>query len=77
MYFNYLLHLFIAFIYCIYLLHFIVLSGGCIWVRDVIFAKIGEEWIFLTMLGVIMALLSFIMDYIIEKCQEGTCDHYV
>ena len=28
---------------------------------------------FLTLLGVIMALLSFIMDYVIEKCQTGVC----
>ncbi len=26
---------------------------------------------FLTLLGVTMALLSFVMDYAIDKCQEG------
>ena len=31
----------------------------------------GEEWIFLALLGILMALLSFAMDYVIEKCQEG------
>ena len=39
--------------------------------RDKVLKKIGEDWVFLTLLGVTMALLSFIMDYAIEKCQEG------
>ena len=41
------------------------------WFRDLVFSKIGEDWIFLTLLGIIMALLSFIMDYAIEKSQDG------
>ncbi|GFO05792.1 chloride channel protein [Plakobranchus ocellatus] len=41
-------------------------------VRDAIFLKVGEDWIFLTILGVVMAFLSFTMDFIIEKCQEGS-----
>ena len=39
--------------------------------RDWIFHKVGEDWIFLALLGIIMALLSFAMDFIIEKMQEG------
>ena len=39
--------------------------------RDKVLRKIGEDWIFLTLLGITMALLSFLMDYAIEKCQEG------
>ena len=39
--------------------------------RDWLFHKVGEEWIFLALLGILMALLSFAMDYVIEKCQEG------
>ncbi|XP_061163561.1 chloride channel protein 2-like isoform X4 [Saccostrea echinata] len=39
--------------------------------RDVVFQKIGEDWIFLALLGILMALLSFTMDYIIEKCQAA------
>ena len=31
----------------------------------------GEEWLFLTLLGVSMAFISFLMDYTIEKCIEG------
>lgn len=42
-----------------------------IYIRDVIFQKIGEDWIFLALLGVVMAILSFTMDFIIEKCQAG------
>ncbi|XP_052820809.1 chloride channel protein 2-like isoform X3 [Mya arenaria] len=33
--------------------------------------KVGEDWIFLALLGIIMALLSFTMDYVIEKMQEA------
>ncbi|XP_070207143.1 chloride channel protein 2-like [Littorina saxatilis] len=40
-------------------------------IRDTIFHKVGEDWIFLTILGVLMAFLSFAMDFIIEKCQEA------
>ncbi|XP_048751494.1 chloride channel protein 2-like isoform X3 [Ostrea edulis] len=39
--------------------------------RDVVFQKVGEDWIFLALLGVVMALLSFTMDFIIEKCQAA------
>lgn len=42
-----------------------------IYIRDVIFQKIGEDWIFLALLGVVMAILSFTMDFIIEKCQAA------
>ncbi|XP_078697679.1 chloride channel protein 2-like isoform X5 [Branchiostoma floridae x Branchiostoma belcheri] len=44
-----------------------------IWCRNVVFAKIGEDWIFLLLLGVSMALLSFAMDFTIAKCQKA---HY-
>lgn len=43
----------------------------CMKLRDAAFHKIGEDWVFLALLGVIMALMSFTMDYIIEKCQEA------
>ncbi|XP_052225774.1 chloride channel protein-like isoform X1 [Dreissena polymorpha] len=33
--------------------------------------KVGEDWILLALLGIIMALLSFAMDYVIEKLQEA------
>ena len=38
-----------------------------------IYQHIGAEWVFLLLLGIIMALLSFAMDYTIQKCQKA---HY-
>ena len=38
------------------------------WVWKHTFAKIGEDWVFLAVLGVIMAVVSFAMDYGIETC---------
>ncbi len=35
------------------------------------FAKIGEDWVFLALLGIIMAVLSYIMDYGISMCNTG------
>lgn len=32
------------------------------------FARIGEDWVFLALLGIIMALLSYIMDRVIYYC---------
>lgn len=36
------------------------------------FARLGEDWVFLALLGVIMAVLSFIMDRGISMCNKGT-----
>ncbi|KAL4221849.1 Chloride channel protein 2 [Mactra antiquata] len=47
------------------------LLGLLIQLRDWILSKIGEDWIFLALLGIIMAFLSFAMDYVIEKMQEA------
>merc|ERR1719210_2276484 len=35
------------------------------------FARIGEDWVFLGLLGVIMALVSFLMDYTISICNQA------
>ena len=35
------------------------------------FAKIGEDWVFLALLGIIMAVISFMMDYGISICNTG------
>lgn len=35
------------------------------------FAKIGEDWVFLALLGIIVAMLSYIMDYGIAMCNQG------
>jgi hypothetical protein len=42
---------------------------GFIWQHT--FAKLGEDWVFLALLGVIMAFLSFIMDMGIGMCNKG------
>lgn len=39
-------------------------------VWNMTFARIGEDWIFLAMLGIIMALLSYIMDRVIHYCTK-------
>ncbi|CAH1772897.1 unnamed protein product [Owenia fusiformis] len=46
----------------------------CLGVREItakVVAKMGEDWVFLAILGISMALLSFLMDFLIEKCQEA------
>lgn len=35
------------------------------------FAKLSEDWVFLTLLGFVMAVLSFFMDYGIDFTNEG------
>lgn len=35
------------------------------------FAKIGEDWVFLALLGIVMALISYIMDYGVVLCGQG------
>ncbi|XP_065217998.1 chloride channel protein 2 isoform X2 [Planococcus citri] len=42
---------------------------GFIWRHS--FAKLGEDWVFLALLGVVMAVLSFIVDYGITFTNEG------
>lgn len=42
---------------------------GFIWKHS--FAKLGEDWVFLALLGLIMAFLSFIMDHGISMCNSG------
>ena len=38
------------------------------WIWKHTFAKIGEDWVFLAMLGVVMAIISFAIDFGIDKC---------
>ena len=35
------------------------------------FAKIGEDWVFLAILGILMAIISYIMDYGIGICGQS------
>lgn len=42
---------------------------GAVWKAT--FARVGEDWVFLAVLGVVMAIISFIMDYGIAQCNKG------
>lgn len=44
---------------------------GCSIVWTKTFARLGEDWVFLFILGVLMAVLSFIMDWGISMCNKG------
>ena len=35
------------------------------------FAKVGEDWVFLAVLGVVMAVVSFLMDWGISTCNTS------
>lgn len=34
-------------------------------------SRVGEDWIFLVLLGLLMALVSWVMDYAIAACLQG------
>ena len=38
-------------------------------------SRLGSEWVFLLVLGIIMSLISFVVDLAIDKCQTGWSDH--
>lgn len=38
------------------------------WLWRNTFARLGEDWVFLALLGIIMALLSYVMDKGIAMC---------
>lgn len=42
---------------------------GLVWRQT--FARLGEDWVFLALLGLIMAFLSFLMDHGISFCNKG------
>lgn len=44
------------------------------WLWKHTFAKLGEDWVFLALLGLIMACLSFLMDRGISICNKGKLD---
>ena len=45
------------------------------WIWRRTFAKLGEDWVFLAVLGIIMAVVSFIMDTAIAMC--GHARHWL
>lgn len=42
-----------------------------LWIWKNSFARLGEDWVYLALLGIIMALLSYIMDKGISMCTNG------
>ncbi|XP_069948569.1 chloride channel protein 2-like isoform X3 [Cherax quadricarinatus] len=42
---------------------------GTVW--QATFARVGEDWVFLAMLGIVMAIVSFMMDYGIAMCNKA------
>ncbi|XP_017486297.1 PREDICTED: chloride channel protein 2-like [Rhagoletis zephyria] len=47
------------------------LTACCSVIWKYTFAKIGEDWLFLALMGIIMAILSFVMDFFIVQCQKS------
>ncbi|XP_071840808.1 chloride channel protein 2-like isoform X2 [Apostichopus japonicus] len=45
------------------------IKANLLYAQKFVFEKIGEDWIFLAILGVVMALLSYALDYTIAKFQ--------
>lgn len=43
------------------------------WLWRNTFARLGEDWVFLALLGIIMALLSYVMDKGISMCTNCKC----
>ncbi|XP_045112061.1 chloride channel protein 2-like isoform X1 [Portunus trituberculatus] len=42
---------------------------GAVWRAT--FARVGEDWVFLAVLGIVMAIISFIMDFGISMCNKA------
>ena len=47
------------------------ISAVSLWIWRHTFARLGEDWVFLAILGLIMALVSFAMDYTIALCNNA------
>ncbi|XP_077992850.1 chloride channel protein 2-like [Glandiceps talaboti] len=47
------------------------LKGGIKWCRSLAHSSLGDDWLFLALLGIVMALLSFGIDYCISFFQRG------
>ena len=46
-------------------------ARGVTYVWKHTFAKIGEDWVFLCVLGILMACISMVMDWGIELCSHS------
>ncbi|XP_077980789.1 chloride channel protein 2-like [Glandiceps talaboti] len=49
----------------------VVRQNGINWCRSLAHSSVGDDWLFLALLGIIMALLSFGIDYCIAFFQSG------
>nr|XP_006812245.1 PREDICTED: chloride channel protein 2-like [Saccoglossus kowalevskii] len=47
-------------------------KAGINWIRRGAHSSVGDDWVFLTLLGVVMALLSFAIDYCVALFQKGS-----
>ena len=47
-----------------------VLIGAAAWLQPC-WGRFGSDWVFLLILGIVMALISSVLDLAIEKCQTG------
>ena len=59
-----------ALIYLLNVSPLLVPAGFIAWSRPC-WSRLGSDWVFLLLLGIIMALISFVLDLAIEKCQTG------
>lgn len=53
---------------CIFHSLLLVCSVRC---HKFLVSRVGEDWIFLVLLGLLMALVSWAMDYAIAVCLQG------
>lgn len=53
----------------------LIAAFGFLWRNT--FARLGEDWVFLALLGIIMAFISFLMDRGISMCNNGTVCFFV
>lgn len=40
-------------------------------------SRLGSDWVFLLFLGIVMALISFVLDLAIDKCQTGVLKYFL
>lgn len=50
--------------------------GSISWIWSHSLARMGEDWIFLALLGIIMAFISYVMDKGISMCTNGKLNLY-
>ena len=55
-------------------------TSRCVWLVSSLWrhtvAKIGEDWVFLALLGIIMAVISYALDYGVFILGSGECQSF-